>query len=108
MEIEIRRKEHQPLQKRTEVTARVAFNGATPTKKEAVAAVGKAMNAKPEMVIVRRMLTTYGNRSANVLAYVYDNQETLQTLESKSALKKHGLLKDAAEQKGEMKTGGGE
>jgi small subunit ribosomal protein S24e len=106
MEIEIRSKEHQPLQRRTEVTARVAFNGATPTKKEAVAAVGKAMNAKPEMVIVRKMLTTYGDRSANVLAYVYDNQETLQTLESKSALKKHGLLKDA--QKDEAKTGGGE
>jgi len=103
MEIEIKSKEPKPLLKRTEVIGRIAFQGATPTKKETVAAIAKAMKAKQELVIVRRIETAYGDQSGRVLAYVYDDKATLDKLEHEYVKKKHGEKKTelAAEEKKE-------
>ena len=89
MEIEIKKKEHKPLLKRTEVEAQITFHGATPTKKEVIAAVAKASGAKKEMVIVRQVKTVFGNQSAGVTALIYDDRAVLEKFERPSMIKKH-------------------
>ncbi len=98
MEIEIRSKEAKPLLKRTEVRARIAFTGATPARREVVAAVAKAAKAQQGLVIVRRIATAYGSQSAGVLAYVYDDKETLERLEHDHMKKKHAAEERKAEE----------
>jgi small subunit ribosomal protein S24e len=104
MDIEIQGTDAQPLLNRTELKARIAFQGATPTKKQVVEAVAKATGAKHDLVIVRRISTQFGSRSAEVLARVYNDKKSLETLEHKATLRKHGML--AEEKKDEKATEG--
>jgi len=101
MDIEIHEKEAKPLLKRTDVKARIAFQGATPTKKLVVDAVAKAAGATHDLVIVRRINTQFGSQSAEVLACIYEDKKSLDALEQKATLRKHGLL--AEEKKDEKK-----
>jgi small subunit ribosomal protein S24e len=94
MDIHVVSKEARPLLKRTEVEARIAFQGATPTKKQVVEAVAKATGAKHDLVIVRKITTNFGDQSAAVSARIYDDKKSLETLELKATLKKHGMLKE--------------
>lgn len=89
MEIEITKKDSKPLLKRTEVTGRIGFEGATPSRKEVVAAVSKAMNAKKDVIIVRKVTMKYGEQAAELLAYVYDNRKSLEALEQEFSIKKN-------------------
>lgn len=92
MDIEIQSKEAKPLLRRTDVKARIAFQGATPAKKMVVDAVAKAAGAKHDLVIVHRIDTQFGSQSAQVLARIYDDKKSLETLEQKATLRKHGML----------------
>jgi small subunit ribosomal protein S24e len=99
MDIEIQGTDAQPLLNRTELKARIAFQGATPTKKQVVEAVAKAAGAKHDLVIVRKISTHFGSRSAEVLARVYNDKKSLETLEHKATLRKHGMLAAEKEEK---------
>jgi ribosomal protein S24E len=88
MEITITKKEHQQLLHRTDVEARLAYAGVTPTRKEIVAGVAKATGAAKELVIVRTVAARYSQRSATVSAFVYDNRKALEALETKSRIRK--------------------
>jgi len=100
MELQIQKKEERPLLKRTDVVARIAFQGATPSKKEAIKALTKALNAKQELVIVREIKTAFGDQTALIFGSVYQDKETLEKLEIEALRKKH------ADEKKEDKTGG--
>ena len=88
MEVTIASKEEKPLLNRTEVWARLVFEGQTPSRRDVLRALAKALGAKEELVIVRRVLSAYGERAARVLAYVYQSRESLERLEQEAALKK--------------------
>jgi small subunit ribosomal protein S24e len=95
MEIEITKKDPKPLLKRTEVLGRITFEGATPSRKEVVAAVSKAMNAKKDVIIVRRVTTEYGSQAADLIAYVYEDRKALEALERDFAIKKNTFEEEA-------------
>ncbi len=99
MEIQITSKEAKPLLQRSEIRARIAFQGATPTKHHVIAAVAKALKTEQSLVIVRRIVTAYGDQSAEVLAYVYNDAATLEKLEHDYVKKKHGVGKKEGEEK---------
>lgn len=88
MEIKIEKKEANPLLKRIDVTSRVAFQGATPSKKDVIKAVAKAAGAKEELIVVKEIKTAFGSQVAIVTAHVYNDRETLEKLEHTSMLKK--------------------
>lgn len=89
MEITITKKEDRPLLRRSEVTAQISFEGATPTKHEAAAAVAKATGAKKELVIVRSITTHYGTTTGTLKACVYKDAQALEELELESMRKRH-------------------
>jgi small subunit ribosomal protein S24e len=97
MEIQIVKKEEKPLLQRIEVTARIAFEGPTPGKKQVVSAVAKATGARQETIIVRSIKTSYGDRSALVLANVYADRPALERLERQSMVKKNTFGEKKAE-----------
>lgn len=89
MEITITKQHERLLLHRQDVEARIAFEGATPTKKEAVAAVAKAMKAKPELTIVRSVNTVYGTTTGKITASVYADTQALERGEHESMRKRH-------------------
>ncbi len=89
MELEITTKEEKPLLKQTEVVATIRFTGATPSKREVVAALAAALKAKQELVIVRAIETRYGEQSARVHAFRYQDRESLELVERPSMVKKN-------------------
>ncbi len=111
MEIQIVSKDAKPLLSRTEVAARIAFQGATPTRKEVIKALAKALGEKEDLIILRRIDTAFGSQSGKVLGYVYNDRKALETLEHESVLKKHGAGKEEKKTEGPKaaeKTGGDE
>ena len=98
MEIQITKQEQQPLFHTTKVEASITFQGATPTRKAVVAAVAKAMKAKQELIIVKKVATSYGNQEAKVTAYVYDDRKALEALERKVVLEKHAFAEEQKEE----------
>lgn len=98
MDIQILSKDDRPLLKRTEVRARIAFTGATPSRKEVIAAVSKATNAKRELVVVNSIDTTYGDQSAVVHAFTYHDRKSLELLERSRVIEKHTFEEKKAEQ----------
>lgn len=89
MELQITSKEELPLLSRTRVKARITFKGATPTKQEAIVAFAKALNAEPNLIIIRQIKTAFGEQSAEIFGYLYKDRKSLETIEQKSMVKKN-------------------
>ncbi len=104
MEIQIVSKDAKLLLSRTEVKARIAFQGATPTRKDVIKALAKALGAKEDLIILRKIETAFGSQSGKVLGYVYNDRKALETLEHESVLKKHGAGKGTKADEGDAKT----
>ncbi len=100
MEITITKKEDRPLLKRVDVSANITFEGATPSKKDAVAAIAKAAGAKKELVIVRSITTHYGTTTGTINASIYRDRAALEELELESLRKRHET-KEASPKEGE-------
>lgn len=98
MEISITHKEDVPLLKRTEVSARMTYEGATPSRKEVQAAVAKALNGKKDQLIITKVTTKYGDQSAAVNGYYYSDRSVLEKLEQKAMIKKNTFEEEKKEE----------
>jgi len=90
MEITVKSQEKKPLLKRTEVLARVAYQGATPSRKDLRGSLAKSLKADEKLVVIREILTNYGDQVANVKVFVYEDEASLKLLESAAIMKRHG------------------
>jgi ribosomal protein S24E len=86
---------------RKEVTLDVAFENSTPNRKQLRSIVAEKAKARPELVIVRHVYTKYGGREAAIVAYVYENEEAMNSLEHKKMIDKNSDRKPEAEAKAE-------
>lgn len=89
MNINIIEKNENKLLARTEVVAKVTFEGATPKRHNVQVALAKELKAKEDMVIINSTKTSFGEASAKVFANVYDNAETMAKLERQNLIEKH-------------------
>jgi ribosomal protein S24E len=89
MSVEITSKQEQKLLKRTILTAKVGFEGATPDRIHLRKQVAKAAGAKDDHVIIRTIKTGFGGGHALIEAAVYENVEDAKTLEKKNLVEKH-------------------
>jgi ribosomal protein S24E len=84
MELKIVSAVENPLLKRKHVVGSLTFAGEkTPSNKDTVAAVAKAIGGKEDAVAVRRIETVFGSTTANVDAYVYESKELLEKTEAR-------------------------
>jgi ribosomal protein S24E len=84
---------------RKEVNMRVAFENAVPGRKQLKKIVADKLKTKEDLVIVRNVYVLYGSKEADVIAYVYENEEAMNSLEYEKMIKKNSDKK--AEEKKE-------
>ena len=94
MEVEIVEKNENLLLARTEVRFRIDHKtAATPPIGEVRAQLASALKAKKELLIVNRYETTFGIDSCEGNASVYKDAGVLAKVETKTTLRKNGLIK---------------
>jgi ribosomal protein S24E len=81
---------------RKEVSVSISFEQATPSRKHLKKAVADKVKAKEELVIIRHVYTKYGTRDAEIIAFVYDNEEAMNSLEYTKMIQKNSDKKPEA------------
>lgn len=92
MKLEIKNKKENPLLHRTEIKALLTWEGATPSNEKVKKEIASQLKADEKLVIVKHIYTKFGTTTADVLAYLYEDQESMKTIE---------FLKPSAEKKEE-------
>jgi ribosomal protein S24E len=70
----------EPILSRKKVSATVDFEGATPTKKKITQQLSTALKVDMDAVKLMSIRTIYGERRANVSAYVYTDKDAMKVL----------------------------
>lgn len=73
MKLEIKEKKENPLLSRTEVTAYLSFEGATPHLTEMKKELAKASGSQPDLIDIVRAETHFGETKATITANIYPN-----------------------------------
>ena len=88
MAIEITNTNKNPLLGREELTGKLTFEAATPKKEDVAKAVADATKSTVEKIVVKKIATNFGSRSAIVTAYNYESKEKKEEFEPKKKVKK--------------------
>jgi ribosomal protein S24E len=110
MDITIIKQEKKPLVGREEIEAQVTTYP-TPSNNQVQEELAKKLNKNPELVVIKHIYSKFGSHENKIIAYIYDNQETLKKFEPKSKEKKEKKpkpekpeqIKPKSEQKPEKK-----
>lgn len=100
LELNITDKKEEKLLSRLKVEGKLKFEGSsTPSNDQVRELIAKNLRKDAKLVVVKNIYTKYGSASADVLAYVYDNERKLKELEKvnkKSKEKKEAAPKEKA------------
>ncbi|MFN7990913.1 MAG: hypothetical protein U0R44_02015 [Candidatus Micrarchaeia archaeon] len=77
---------------RKEIQAEVSFDGATPKRAELKEAVSHKVGANPELVVLRKVSSSFGRKSVKVLAHAYSKKEALMSTEPVYIKVREGLM----------------
>jgi small subunit ribosomal protein S24e len=89
MDIEITKKEHEPLMKRTYFEGKLVFEGKTPSRIDIKKDLCHKLGSKDAMTAVRKIKTDYGSERAVFNGYVYEDEGQMKKLENRSTLLRH-------------------
>ena len=78
------------------VTANLEFEKATPSYPEVSALLASQLKSDEKLIAIRHIYTQFGNKKAEVIAYVYSDEAKKQFIEPKLKVKKS---KEAKEEK---------
>jgi len=81
MDMEIIKQESQPLLSRTEVNAKVLFEGVTPSRYQILKSLSTKLKSKEELTVVKHINCSFGSQEAFIEAYIYDKQDVMSVLE---------------------------
>lgn len=96
MELNIEKEKETPLLSRRRVSVSLTFDKETPSRVKVQEELAKKMNEKPQNVAIRHVYQRFGNRTAKVIAHVYQDEATLKTLETKKGKKESAEKKEEA------------
>ncbi len=96
VELKVTAKTENPLMKRTEILAEMFFGGATPSRKDVMAALAKQLHTAEDFLVIGSIETFYKTRSAKITARLYKDKETLKAVELEH-LTKRGRKEEKAE-----------
>jgi ribosomal protein S24E len=94
MNIQITKDEKKPLLKRRELTGKIGYEARTPARLDIRKELAHKLNAKEELVVIKRVKPDYGTQSAKLEAYVYDDEKVLKAIEHKYMLVRNGAPKE--------------
>lgn len=93
MTIEIKKQEEAPLFNRTNIEARTAFDGPTPTRKDIQKQLSTKLKVEKELIIVHSIYTEFGHGVADIKASTYKNKKDLEAVERKYMINRHAEKK---------------
>ena len=96
MQINITSKTNEPLLSRTMVNATLEFEKSTPPYAEVSSALASSLKSDEKLIAIRHVYNHFGAKKADVVAYVYADEQKKQFIEPKLKVKKD---KAAAEKK---------
>ena len=77
---------------RKEIEAEVSFDGATPKRAELKDAICQKVAANPELVILRKVSSSFGRKAVKVVAHAYSAKEKLMATEPVYIKVREGLM----------------
>ncbi|MGV8140974.1 MAG: hypothetical protein ACP5NW_00880 [Candidatus Woesearchaeota archaeon] len=89
MDIEILKKNQEPLMHRTHFEAKIVFEGKTPSRTMMMKDLCTKLSSKESLTIVRKISTDYGSERALLDGYVYDTEDALKALENQFVKLRH-------------------
>ena len=81
MKLEIKETKENSLLHRKEVEGIIYFDGATPSNQQVQKEVAGQLKSDEKLVVVKHIYTRFGENTADFLAYAYENEEHLKTVE---------------------------
>jgi len=95
MQINIVNKKEEPLLSRTMITATLEFEKATPSYPEVTSLMASQLKIDDKLVAIRHIYNSFGAKKADVIAYVYADENKKQFIEPKIKEKKDKKSKEA-------------
>jgi ribosomal protein S24E len=89
MDIEILKKNHEPLMNRTRFEAKVVFEGKTPSRIDLMKSLCQKLSSKENVTLIRKITTDYGSERAILSGYVYDDEKVMHILENQFVNMRH-------------------
>lgn len=86
----------QQLLSRKEIKATVVFEGAVPSRKDIAKELAAKSKTEPSLLVVFGINPKFGAKEVAVLAYAYDNKESLARIEEKKKFKRTGHAEEKA------------
>lgn len=88
MQMNIVEKKSEPLLSREMLKASIDFDKATPSYQEITSFIASNLKTDEKLIAIRHVYTAFGNRKADVIAYVYSDENKKQFIEPKVKEKK--------------------
>lgn|SRR3989338_8571791 len=83
MELSINEKKDNGLLSRTEICGTLTFQNATPSNIDVAKNLATKLAADEKLVVIKKIKTKFGAKSADLCAYVYKDAATLKRIEPK-------------------------
>jgi len=84
MDLNIIKKQDNPLLSRAEIELEASFfNEATPKKENIKKSIASIQKADEKLVVVKHVYSDFGDGKAKVLAYIYKSEDELKKIEPK-------------------------
>lgn len=96
LQLSITSKREEPLLSRTMLKATLEFEKATPSYAEAASALASSLKSDEKFIAIRHIYNHFGAKKADVVAYVYSDEQKKQSIEPKLKVKKDKTAAKAA------------
>jgi len=99
MEIEVVSENENKLLDRKEITVRISFSGATPSRSEIEGELAGKIGANPDLMVIRDTREKYGQKEVEADVHIYKNAEKLKEIEPEYMQKREGIGVEKKEEK---------
>jgi len=94
MQINVTNRKEEPLLSRTMLNATLEFEKATPSYQEVITLLATHIKTDEKLIAIRHIYTLFGSKKAEVIAYVYSDENKKQSVEPKIKEKKEKKAKE--------------
>ena len=88
VQVNITSKKEEPLLSRTQINATLEFEKATPSYAETISLLATHLKTDEKLIAIRHIYNSFGAKKADVIAYLYSDENKKQSIEPKLKVKK--------------------
>lgn len=94
VQLKILSEKKEPLLSRTMLTASLEYEKATPSYQETASLIASQLKAEEKLIAIRHIYNSFGHKKAEVIAYLYGDENKKQLIEPKIKEKKDKKAKE--------------